>query len=60
MFIFNEFTGIIKIHIIVRVAAGKTPDVIEATHTNYPVHKLWVTEGKIDGMVSSEACAGAD
>src|SRR5437763_25865 len=56
MLILDEVAGIIKIDILVRVATCKTLDVVEATQSDNAINQFRMTEGEIDGMVSTEAC----
>src|SRR5262249_32987287 len=58
--ILDEVARIIEIDVVVRVAVGKALDVVEATHPNRPVNQVRIAKGEIDGMVSTEACAGSD
>src|SRR5437667_5514608 len=55
VFVLDEGAGIIEIDIIVRVATGKTRNVVEATHADNAANPFRVTKGEICSMVSAEA-----
>src|SRR5579884_2996742 len=60
MFVLDESAGIIEVDIIVRVATGKTRNVVEATHCDNAADPFGVAKGEICSMVSAEACASGN
>src|SRR5690348_4817079 len=53
--VLDEVTGIIEIDIIVRVAIGKTLDIVAATQPYNPADQVGVAQSEIDGVVSAKA-----